>query len=177
MVELMAEAKRTPAKGRTPTDTRKQESVQEFLDQFANALTAGDGRTIATMWETPALVISDQNVMAVTSRQEVEQFFSGAKELYNRMGIADTRAEIVRLDWATDRIAMVEVRWPYLDAQNHEVGEESSTYTLRRDDQGDLKLRAVAMHGSVAPDGSKSGTPEIREAVTEPARRPSQDWN
>lgn len=122
--------------------------VQELLDRMARAITAGDGRTMAEIWETPALVLGDEQVMAVTSSQEVEQFFGGAKEQYNARGIVDTRAEIVSLTWPTDHIAIVEVRWPYLDAQGANRGEETSTYTLRRDDRGQLRLRVAVMHGA-----------------------------
>jgi ketosteroid isomerase-like protein len=122
--------------------------VQAFLDRMARALTAGDGRTVATMWETPALVVGDEMLMAVRTAAEVERFFSGAKEQYNKMGITDTRADITRLSWATHRIAIVTVRWPYVDAHGEEVGEETSTYTLKRNQNGELKLCAAVMHGT-----------------------------
>jgi hypothetical protein len=122
--------------------------VQEFLDRMAKALTTGDGRTVASMWETPALVVGDELLQAPRSNAELEQFFSGAKDQYNRMGVTGTRADIVRLSWATPRIAIVQVRWPYLDARGEEVGEETSTYTLRRTQAGELKLCAAVMHGA-----------------------------
>ena len=39
------------------------------------------------------------------------------------------------------------MRWPYLDAQGHELGAETSTYTLRRDGNGRLRLRVAVTHG------------------------------
>jgi ketosteroid isomerase-like protein len=122
--------------------------VQDLLDRMAKALTAGDGRTVASLWETPALVVGDEMLQAVQSRGELERFFSGAKDQYNKMGVVNTRADIVRLTWATPRIAIAQVRWPHLDAQGQEVGEESSTYTLRRNQSGELKLCAAVMHGA-----------------------------
>ena len=53
-----------------------------------------------------------------------------------------------RLEWVTDRMALVDVRWPWLDADGAENGEESSTYALRRGDDGRLKIRMVVMHGA-----------------------------
>ena len=129
-----------------------QTEVQSLLEQMARALTAGDGRTVARMWETPAMVISDQGVQAVASTSEVEQFFSGAKDQYNRMGIVDTRPEIQQLTWATQRITIAEVRWPWLDSKGRESGSETSTYTFRRDDSGQLKVRMVVMHGVARDD-------------------------
>jgi hypothetical protein len=122
--------------------------VQDLLDRMARALTAGDGRTVASLWETPALVVGDEMLQAVRTNAELEQFFSGAKDQYNQQGVVDTRAKIVRLSWATSRIAIAQVRWPYLDARGEEVGEETSTYTLRRDPSGALKICAAVMHGA-----------------------------
>jgi len=127
----------------------RRAEVQQLLDRMARAVTGGDGRTMAEIWETPALVVGDDGVMAVGSAQEVEQFFGGAKEQYNARGITGTRAEIQRLDWPTQRTAIVEVRWPWLDDDGASHGYETSTYTLRRDDAGTLRLRAAVMHGAV----------------------------
>jgi len=123
--------------------------VRDFLDEFARALTAGDGRAVAKLWETPAFVLGDEMVRVVQSPQEVETFFAGAKEQYNAMGITEARAEILELDWLTDRIVQVEARWPYQDSFGEELGYETSTYTLVRDDAGKLRLRIAVMHGAV----------------------------
>ncbi|HEY0713212.1 MAG TPA: hypothetical protein VGF45_11100 [Polyangia bacterium] len=122
--------------------------VHEYLRDYAKALTAGDGKTIAKMWQVPALLMSDGGVKAVSSREEVEQFFSGAKEQYNARGIQEAIPQVQTIDWATERLVTTRVRWPYINKSGQEIGEESSTYTLRRDDSGELKLCAVVMHGA-----------------------------
>jgi hypothetical protein len=48
-------------------------------------------------------------------------------------------------------VFLVDVRWPYLDAGGNEKGEESSTYTLRTDDTGELKLHVAVMRGARMP--------------------------
>lgn len=137
----------TKAKATTTAD-RHDGVVRDFLNRLARALTSGDAHTVATMWAVPALVIGNDRVQAVNSLQEVEQFFSGAKEQYNKRGITDTRPDILRLEWATDRIVVVDVRWPYLNDRGEEKGEEASTYILRRDDTGNLKLHVALMRGA-----------------------------
>ncbi|HEX6705688.1 MAG TPA: hypothetical protein VF169_13070 [Albitalea sp.] len=131
-----------------PRHEPSRQEVQQFLDRFAKALTTGDIATVVSLWEAPAFVLDDSGVKVVSEKREIEQFFAGAKDLYNSQGITDTHAEISDLRWPTDRIAIAEVRWPYLDAQGHQVGEETSTYTLRRDDRDELRLRATVMHGA-----------------------------
>lgn len=123
--------------------------VQTLLDQLASAITSGDGRAVAKLWETPALVVHDEQVIAVGSAQEIETFFGGSNEQYNARGITDTRPEVTRLTWPTTNIAIVEVRWPYLDAAGATHGYETSTYTLRRNEAGELKVRVVVMPGAV----------------------------
>jgi hypothetical protein len=122
--------------------------VQGFLDRFARALTSADIGALAEMWQTPSLVVGDHDLRVVGSSDEVKTFFGSAKAQYNARGIADTRADVLRLDWITDRIAMVRVRWPYLDSGGRELGEEISTYTLRRDDDGKLRICVAVMHGA-----------------------------
>jgi hypothetical protein len=125
-----------------------QASVQRVLDRFARALTAGDGEAVADLWETPAFVIGSGMARAVLARDEVVEFFSGGKDQYNSRGITDTRAEIQRLDWVAKDLVVADVRWPYLTANGEEVGEETSTYTLLRDGDGELKIRSVLMRGA-----------------------------
>lgn len=124
--------------------------VQAYLDRFAEALTAGDGEAIAAMWQAPAFVLGADMARVVNSSAEVAEFFGGAREQYNAMGVTDTKAEIVRLDEVNDRLVMVRVHWPWLDAEGNEVGGETSTYTLSREKDEDWKLRVAVMHGQEA---------------------------
>ena len=147
----MSETTGTAPHSQPETDERDDTNVQGFLDRYAHALVAGDAATLAQMWETPALVIADQAVRPVASATDVETFFSAAMGQYTARGIFGTRADIVWFDQATERIVVAQVRWPYLDKDGKELGEEISTYTLRRADSGDFKIRAVVIHGAVGP--------------------------
>jgi hypothetical protein len=129
-----------------------ERSVQALLDAFGRALTAGDGRAITELWATPSFVLGDTMARTIEMREEIEEFFGSAKDQYAAMGITDTRAEITRLEWLTDRIALVDVRWPYLDAQGEEHGEERSTYTVRRGDDGELRICVAILRGVSEPD-------------------------
>ena len=93
--------------------------------------------------QTCALPIS----RLVQSDEEVEQFFAGAKDMYNERGIVGTRAEIVDLDWVGEDLVIATVRWPYLDQNDRVLGEESSSYTLLRGEDGGFKVRVVTLRG------------------------------
>lgn len=132
---------------KVPMDQNNADAgVQAFLDTMARAVVAGDGEAMAGLWGYPALVIGDE-VMSITEPKQVASFFGGAREQYNAMGIVDTRAEIQRLQWLTERIVTVDVRWPWLDASGATRKFETSTYTLCRQDNGGFALRVAVMRG------------------------------
>jgi ketosteroid isomerase-like protein len=128
-------------------DERIRERVQDYLDRFTRAMTSGDIKTIAKLWEVPAFVIHTEQARVIQSLEEVERFFSGAKDMYNERGIVDTRAEIQDLDVVSDSLVIVRVRFPYYDENGDEHGEESSSYTLSRGSDGEFKMRVVTMRG------------------------------
>src|SRR5258706_16027766 len=94
----------TKPAGRSPA--RERASVQEYLDRFAAAMTSGDTKTMAKLWGVPAFVVGVSEARVVQSEAEVEQFFGGAKDMYNQRGISDTRAEITDLDWIGDDLVI-----------------------------------------------------------------------
>ncbi len=143
----MAQAGRHPS-ARKGAGARDDAEVQAMLERLAKALTSGDTKAVAGLWAVPALVMSDDMARPVASRDEVEQFFAGARDQYNARGVTDTRPEVEHVDWATDRIAIAHVRWPWLDASDEEVGTESSIYVLKRDDDDELRIQAVIMQGA-----------------------------
>jgi hypothetical protein len=150
------------AASKRPSHEREQASVQEYFDRFAKAMTTGDTKTMAKLWGVPAFVIGVSEARVVQSESEVEDFFVGAKDVYNQRGIVDTHAEITHLDWVGTDLVLATVRWPYLDENDQVLGEESSTYTLLRGEDGSFKLRAITMRGAsndpYSLDETKDGT-------------------
>lgn len=124
--------------------------VQDFFDGMARGLTTGDGEVVATMFELPALLISDDGVIAVESTAQIAKLFGDAWAQHNARGEVDTRADLLDLERIGSKVVVATVRWPHLDADHKEIAAESSDYTLRRDDQGRLRIRSVLMRG-VAP--------------------------
>lgn len=145
-------AKRSSGSGKHRVAPRRfgpadRAAVQDYLDRFATAMTSGDTTAMASLWGVPAFAIGPNEARVVQSEAEVEAFFAGAKDMYNQRGIMDTRAEILDLDWVSENLVIVTVRWPYLDQNEKEVGEESSSYTLLRGEDGGFKVRVLTMRG------------------------------
>ena len=130
------------------SNTQKEQGLQSMLENFARAFTRGDGKTAATCWEVPALIVADQGTKVVATLAEVEDFYGGAAKQYNDMGITDTRPEVQSVNWLTDKLASVHVRWPYLDAKGQARPEsEASTYVMRIGDDGRPRINVVVMMG------------------------------
>ena len=125
--------------------------IRRFFERFSQAITKGDGKTISTMFAYPALAIANDMSKPITTAQEVDAFFSAAPEQYKAKGIVSTRPDIHSIHWNTDRIATVEVEWPYLDAQGVARGSESSTYILHCEPGGEPKLQVMLMQGEQQP--------------------------
>ena len=124
----------------------RMREVQRLFDELALALNESDPERVARVWQAPALVLADGLERMMGSLDELRSAFSRARVQYRDRGIESTRAEMVRIDWPTQEIALVEVHWPHLDHEGREIGGERSTFTLRRED-GALKIRAVVVHG------------------------------
>jgi hypothetical protein len=130
-----------------------EHEVRHYFDVYARALTSGDGETIAALWEAPALLLSDKGVRTVKTADELARVFVGVRGLYALRGIVDTRPDIQLVEWHTERIVSVRVRWPLFDALHRELASTSSVYTLVRDRAGALRLRVVVMQGETEPSG------------------------
>ncbi|MDC0674322.1 hypothetical protein [Nannocystis radixulma] len=130
----------------TATNQERDQEVDAFFTILGHALVEGDSLTVATLYETPALLLADAGVQAIARREEVERFFAGGRAQYTDRGVTSTRADVEQREWLGERVVLVRVRWPYHDSSGREVGNERSTYALRRDDEGALRIRAVLAH-------------------------------
>lgn len=129
---------------------RNEDAIRGMLQRFAHAFTTGDGAGAAACWEVPALVVSAEGNRAVASLDEVAAFFGGATDQYHAQGVTGTRVDVQRVDWHSDALASVTVRWPYLDAEGREVGRsESSCYVVHLAG-GQAKICAALLLGATA---------------------------
>jgi hypothetical protein len=159
--EVTSIATARPRRKAARRSRRKDPGIQETLDALCAAMTSGNGQACAALWLTPAYFIGDDMCKVVTEPAALAAWFGGAKATYAARGITDTRAEIERIEWLTGRLVLVSTRFPYLDAEGEEHGDERSTYTLRREDDGRFKLCVAMMRGASEPDRA-----DVEEAKT-----------
>lgn len=126
--------------------------AEEFVIEYGTALSAGDGERVASMWEIPALVLSDGSSIAVTSREQVAEFFGVQPAYYAEQGIHATRAVSVAIEQLSDELCSADVRWVGLDAEGRATNHhELSTYVLRRDEAGTVRIQVAITRTSRIP--------------------------
>lgn len=126
--------------------------VTNFFLRFARALMAGDIKKIAQCWALPSLAVGDSFSMAMTTTTDIETLFAGIKQQYQVRGIAEAKPIVQSLTWATELMAVVDIRWPYIDRHGAEIGAESSIYTVKRDETGEVKILCALMKGTLDAD-------------------------
>ena len=123
----------------------KDAEILSFLESYGRALSSGELHEISSAWEEPALVLSDQGAVHVESAQQIEQFFDSARSDYRKRGIVATTPEVMKVDWLTEAMVQVRVRWLRLASDNASRGDELSVYVLRRDHDRKLRIRVAIM--------------------------------
>ena len=128
------------------------EDVERFLIAYAEALSAGDGATVATMWEIPGLVVSDEGSIPVTDAEQVDQFFTAALAQCADAGLAGTQPEHVAIEQLTDRLCSADVRWIGIDAEGRATRyKELSTYLLRQAEDGAIRIQVAVVRPNDGP--------------------------
>jgi hypothetical protein len=122
--------------------TRAQ--VLELVERIGAALSAGDAKTLAGLWDLPALLLADQGARPVTAREEVEAFFERAIADYRSRGIFGTRGELNGFEPLSERLAWADITWPNLDEEGTAAGGERSFYLVRLGEDGQARIQ-VAM--------------------------------
>jgi hypothetical protein len=118
-------------------------TVRDFLERYGQALGAGDLEAVATCWEVPAMVLSDQGARPVLEIAEVEQFFAGAVEWYRSQGLVATRPQLLHVQALGQRLVSTDVRWSTLNAAGLEVASEKSRYILSLGEDGLPRIRVA----------------------------------
>ncbi|HEU5102182.1 MAG TPA: hypothetical protein VFU22_24335 [Roseiflexaceae bacterium] len=114
-----------------------------FLERYGQAISAANVGEITDCWEVPALVLSDQGAIAVSSRDQIERFFGQAQEAYRSQGLVATRPALERAEALSEKLSSAHIRWSTLDKAGAEKASERSSYILRLGDDGELRIQVA----------------------------------
>jgi hypothetical protein len=121
----------------------EEDLITRFLHRYGQAISDGDMRAVSRCWEVPAVVLSDQDSIAVAQADEIENFFGQAVEWYRSRGLVATRPQLEAVKPLSDRLTSVDVRWSTLDATGEERSFERSHYILWRGEDGEPRIRVA----------------------------------
>lgn len=112
-------------------------NLQVFLDHFTQCLTAGDGQGAAACFEYPGLMVMSNlpkygASQVLADANQVADFFAQAPDNYHARGIEETFANVEDYWQVADHLALVRVRFPYIDSDGNDMGDgETSLYVIR----------------------------------------------
>ena len=127
----------------TMRDMSADDDLNTFLVRYGQAVSSGDLPTVASCWEVPAYVLTDEGVLVVSEVAEIERFFGQAVECYRAQGLVETRPDLQHVESLGQRLRSVDARWPAFDAAGQERSSEQSRYLRRLDDDGQPRIRVA----------------------------------
>jgi hypothetical protein len=120
---------KTPAfYGDVPAAPSRDDQVRELFERFAQAMSKGDGMTIAELWSTPGMVIFNDRSITLSDTAAVEKMFSTAHQV---------TADVKRMVWTTERVGTAEVSFG---------PDEKWSFTVQLDSNGLPKIKTALKH-------------------------------
>lgn len=133
--------------------------IEQFLADYAAALSAGDLDRIAASWALPAFVLADEGARVVANEAEVRGFFEAAHAWYRSRGLVSVRANMHSEERVSARVSWLAVEWTAFDAEGTPRSTESTRYLVAGDDSGNPQIRvAVFVAEEHGPPGPAAGT-------------------
>lgn len=94
----------------TTGNTSTRQKIDQFFEDYASALLSRDEKAVAMMYAVPSLILFPGASVAVTDRQQCEQFFASAWDQYE--GINAVAKEISIMGEAPGSV-WADVSWSY----------------------------------------------------------------
>ena len=120
--------------------------LADFFDSYGAALTSGDVSGVAGCYALPGMVVADTYSFTFTSPAAVALSFLGAAPAYSEQHIVAAHAQLLEVQPLSDVLAMVAVRWEYLDSEGNAVPGESYRYLIRCGADGPRITTVIATH-------------------------------
>ncbi|MEE2036997.1 hypothetical protein Q8791_07165 [Nocardiopsis sp. CT-R113] len=113
-----------------------QQSIEAHLRAYGAAQATLDAERTASLWGLPGMILGDDFVGALDSREEMARGLRGGHPLLRRLGLARVAHELVERVDLTDRLVRVRVRWLFFDTVGDLLTDGLYEYLLREDAEG-----------------------------------------
>lgn len=131
--------------------------TESFFQQYASAFNQGCSKSLAQLFQTPSVIMSDEAKTVFSSGQEIAVAVDALMTKFKKAGISTHQPKISQIIRLSDTIMFVNVIWQMLDAAEKLVFSCSSSYTLQ---QVNKELKIIV---SVNDDGDKALASLLKE--------------
>jgi hypothetical protein len=122
------------------------DTLAEFFGRYGAALTAGDVAAVASCYALPGMVVADSYSFTFSTPAAVALSFLGASPAYHEQRIVAAHAQLRDVQRLSAALALVAVRWEYLDSSGNAVPGESYRYLIRSDTDGPRITTVISTH-------------------------------
>ena len=117
------------------TDTAAAE-LDAYFRAYAQTLGDMDAPATAALWGEPGMMVTDDFIGTVATREELAAGLAGSQPEYRAQGLARATHTLVDHAVLSDRLLRAHVRWHFWKADGARIVDADFEYLLRRDDDG-----------------------------------------
>ncbi|MFK0402545.1 hypothetical protein ACIQTT_09470 [Microbacterium sp. NPDC090225] len=111
--------------------TISADRLQDFFGRYAANLTSFDAEASARLWTEPGVIVDDRASMVAESRESMVEGLTMSYPLYKKLGLVSVRHEVLDSTDVSEKLAIVRVRFVFLDAAGDGLTDTTSYYLLR----------------------------------------------
>jgi hypothetical protein len=110
--------------------------IDDYLTRYAQTLTRFDATAGADLWAEPGMIVDDRFSGVLEDRASMARGLEQSYPLYRALGLASVGHELLSHVPLTGAIALLHVRWLFLDEAGLLLTDSTAYYVVRRDDDG-----------------------------------------
>lgn len=119
-------------------------SVQQFFEDYAAALITFSAEEIASFYQAPVAIYSDQGLQTVQEMTEIVAFWEQGVKPYAAQNIEKAMPRILSEEQLSEKNFVSKVLWNNFNNVGNQVAEETNFYILTQHDEG-LKISGLIL--------------------------------
>lgn len=122
------------------------ESIQRFLERYAERYMAFDADTVAAMHEAPLLVVREGQTLHPGDHAAVRDHLSGLMDAYREAGATQATVADLHVTQLDSTTAIATVRWNAFSANGALLRDFTTSYHLLGEERGGWRILSYTYH-------------------------------
>lgn len=110
--------------------------IDDYLARYAQTVTRFDATAAAELWAEPGVIVDDRFSGVLDDRTSMARGLEQSYPLYRALGLSTVDYELLSSTSLTGAIALLHVRWLFLDADGALLTDSVAYYIVRKDEDG-----------------------------------------